>query len=184
MLGVEMASTGEVGCIGEDFEEAFLKALLSVGYRLPVRSILLSTGPIEHKAAFVKSAKILTGMGVMLYATRGTADFLKAAGIDSTVLSWPLEKASPSILEYLSSGKIDLVINIPKSFQEDELTNDYLIRRNAVDAGVPLITNIQFAQRFVEAISQKGRYGLRVESFGHYVSRSQKLVPHMPTVGT
>src|SRR6266850_6048959 len=98
MLGVEMASTGEVGCLGEDFEEAFLKALLSVGYRLPVRGILLSTGPIELKAAFINSARILSKMGITLYATKGTADFLKGSGIDSQVLHWPLEKSSPNAL--------------------------------------------------------------------------------------
>jgi carbamoyl-phosphate synthase large subunit len=171
MLGVEMASTGEVGCLGEDFEEAFLKALLSVGYRLPVRSILLSTGPIEVKAVFIKSARTLSQMGVTLYATRGTGDFLKANGIDSHVLHWPLDKSSPNTLEYLQKGKIDLVINIPKTFQEEELTNDYLIRRRAVDLGIPLITNIQFAQRFVEAISQKGLDGLQIESYSHYALR-------------
>src|SRR4029079_14126906 len=96
MLGVEMASTGEVGCLGEDFEEAFLKALLSVGYRWPVRSILLSTGPVEHKAAFLKSARILSEMGVTLYATKGTAEFLMMNGIQSTMLHWPLEKKSPN----------------------------------------------------------------------------------------
>src|SRR5262249_5390831 len=110
-VGVEMASTGEVGCLGNDFEEAFLKALLSVGYRLPLRSILLSTGPVECKAVFIKSAWILSKMGITLYATKGTADFLKNNGIDSTALHWPLESASPNALEYLQAGKIDLVIN-------------------------------------------------------------------------
>jgi carbamoyl-phosphate synthase large subunit len=171
MLGVEMASTGEVGCLGEDFEEAFLKALLSVGYRLPIRGVLLSTGPIEVKAVFTRSARILSQMGLTLYATRGTADFLKAGGIDSQVLHWPLEKSSPNVLEYLQGGKIDLVINIPKTFQEEELTNDYLIRRRAVDLGIPLITNIQFAQRFVEAISQKDLDGLQIQSYSHYAWR-------------
>jgi len=171
MLGVEMASTGEVGCLGEDFEEAFLKALLSVGYRLPIRGVLLSTGPIEVKAVFTRSARILSLMGLTLYATRGTADFLKAGGIDSQVLHWPLEKSSPNVLEYLQGGKIDLVINIPKTFQEEELTNDYLIRRRAVDLGIPLITNIQFAQRFVEAISQKDIDGLQIQSYSHYAWR-------------
>ena len=171
MLGVEMASTGEVGCLGEDFEEAFLKALLSVGYRLPIRGVLLSTGPIEVKAVFTRSARILSQMGLTLYATRGTADFLKAGGIDSQVLHWPLEKSSPNVLEYLQGGNIDLVINIPKTFQEEELTNDYLIRRRAVDLGIPLITNIQFAQRFVEAISQKDLDGLQIQSYSHYAWR-------------
>jgi len=172
-LGVEMASTGEVGCLGEDFEEAFLKALLSVGYRLPVRSILLSTGPVENKAAFTKSARLLADAGLTLYATRGTAEFLKASGIDSTVLHWPLENDSPNILEYLQNRKIDLVINIPKTFQEEELTNDYVIRRRAVDLGIPLITNIQFAQRFVEAIVQKTIDSLQIEAYSRYASQTE-----------
>ncbi len=175
-LGVEMASTGEVGCLGEDFEEAFLKALLSVGYRLPVRSILLSTGPLEYKAAFIKSARMLSRLGITLYATRGTAEFLKASGIDSTVLHWPLEKDSPNVLEYLQSRKIDLVINIPKTFQEEELTNDYLIRRRAVDLGIPLITNIQFAQRFVEAIAEKAMDALQIESYSHYTPQAESTL--------
>src|SRR5205823_3605899 len=160
MLGVEMASTGEVGCLGDDFDEAFLKALLSVGYRLPVNSILLSTGPVEHKAAFLKSARTLSQMGIPIYATSGTAEFLRNSGIESTVLHWPLEKTSPNTLEYLQQRKIDLVINIPKTFQEVELSNDYLIRRRAVDLGIPLITNIQFAQRFVESILRTSLTGL------------------------
>jgi carbamoyl-phosphate synthase large subunit len=181
-LGVEMASTGEVGCLGDDFEEAFLKALLSVGYRLPVRSILLSTGPVEYKAAFTKSASILSKMNVTLYATKGTADFLKAGGIDSIVLHWPLEKASPNVLEYLQGGKIDLVINIPKTFQEEELTNDYLIRRRAVDLGVPLITNIQFAQRFVEAIARKQPEDLQIEAYSHYAALHSEKALRRSTV--
>jgi carbamoyl-phosphate synthase large subunit len=176
MLGVEMASTGEVGCLGDDFEEAFLKALLSVGYRWPVRSILLSTGPVEHKAAFLKSARILSEIGVTLYATKGTAEFLKNNGIDSTMLYWPLQKESPNALEYLQQRKIDLVINIPKTFQEDELSNDYLIRRRAVDLGIPLITNIQFAQRFVEAVFRTSLDGLQIQSYKHYVKSPEKVL--------
>jgi len=168
MLGVEMTSTGEVGCLGDDFEEAFLKALLSVGYRMPVKSVLLSTGPVEQKAAFLKSARTLSEMGVTLYATKGTTDFLKNSGIESTVLHWPHENSSPNTLEYLQQRKIDLVINIPKTFQEEELSNDYLIRRRAVDLGIPLITNIQFAQRFVEAISQKTIDGLAIQPYSEY----------------
>jgi carbamoyl-phosphate synthase large subunit len=167
-LGVEMASTGEVACLGDDFEEAFLKALLSVGYRLPVRNILLSTGPVEGKATFLGSARKLAELGMNLYATQGTADFLRANGIESTALCWPLEKKSPNTMEYLSQGKIDLVINIPKSYQEEELTNDYLIRRQAVDFCIPLITNIQLAQRFVEALSRKALGDLHNKSWAEY----------------
>ncbi|MEE9529409.1 MAG: carbamoyl-phosphate synthase large subunit, partial [Syntrophobacteria bacterium] len=150
-LGVEMASTGEVACLGEDFEEAFLKSLLSVGYDLPIRNVLLSTGPIESKAAFLESARALQDMDVNLYATQGTADFLWTHGLKVSVLHWPLEEKSPNTLEYLSQKEIDLVINIPKNYQEEELTNDYIIRRTAVDFSIPLITNLQLAQRFVEA---------------------------------
>jgi carbamoyl-phosphate synthase large subunit len=169
-LGVEMASTGEVGCLGDDFEEAFLKALLSVGYHMPVHNVLLSTGPVEAKAAFLESTKLLDEMGTNLYATHGTAEFLRANGIRSTVLHWPLEGKSPNVVEYLSQGKIDLVINIPKNYQEQELTNDYLIRRKAVDLAIPLITNIQLAQRFVEALSRKRLDDLQIKSWSEYVA--------------
>jgi carbamoyl-phosphate synthase large subunit len=168
VLGVEMASTGEVGCLGDDFEEAFLKALLSVGFRLPVKSVLLSTGPIADKAAFLEPARTLLGMGVKLYATEGTAAFLGANGVPSEVLYWPNEARSPNALEYLNQRRVDLVINIPKSSAEDELTNDYLIRRKAADFGIPLITNLQLAQRLVEALSKKGIAELQIKSWQEY----------------
>lgn len=167
-LGVEMASTGEVACLGDDFDEAFLKALLSVGYRLSFENVLLSTGPVETKAAFLESARMLRELGVHLYATRGTADFLAAHGVRATVLHWPLEGKSPNTIEYLMEGKIDLVINIPKNYQEEELTNDYLIRRKAVDFSVPLITNVQMAQRFVEAVSRKRLGDLQIKNWAEY----------------
>jgi carbamoyl-phosphate synthase large subunit len=172
-LGVEMASTGEVACLGDDFEEAFLKALLSVGYRLPVSSVLLSTGPVEAKAAFLEASRTLQRLGLTLYATPGTADFLRGHGIDTTVLHWPLDGASPNVMEYLVGKRIDLVINIPKSSQEDELNNDYLIRRRTVDFGIPLITDIQLAQRFVEAISRKTIDDLQAKSWSDYRHRAR-----------
>src|SRR5258706_2432428 len=179
VLGVEMASTGEVGCLGDDFEEAFLKALLSVGFRLPVHKVLLSTGPIEHKAAFLESARTLLGMRVTLFATEGTAAFLRANGIETTLLHWPSDSKSPNALEYLAQRKIDLVINIPKNTREEELTNDYLIRRKAADFGIPLITNIQLAQRFVEAISRKPLTELQIKSWQEYASHAAR--PHGET---
>jgi carbamoyl-phosphate synthase large subunit len=169
VLGVEMASTGEVGCLGEDFEEAFLKALLSVGFRLPIASVLLSTGPIADKAAFLESARTLRDMGVKLYATEGTAAFLREHGVDSVRLHWPTDVRSPNVLQHLQERAVDLVINIPKNSAEDELANDYLIRRKAADFGIPLITNIQLAQRFVEAISKKSLAELRIKSWQEYV---------------
>jgi carbamoyl-phosphate synthase large subunit len=167
-LGVEMASTGEVACLGDDFEEAFLKAFLSVGFHLPVRNVLLSTGPVKAKAAFLESAKILRELNVKLFATRGTAEFLREHGIDTVVLNWPLEDKRPNVTDFLRQGEADLVINIPKNYQEEELTNDYIIRRRAVDFGIPLITNIQLAQRFVEAILRKTMADLEIKSWGEY----------------
>ena len=167
-LGVEMASTGEVACLGDDFEEAFLKSLLSVGYRLPIKNILLSTGPIESKAEFLSSTRMLEEMGMKFYATGGTAKFMQSAGIHAKVLHWPLEEKSPNVLEYIREGKIDLVINIPKNFQEQELTNDYIIRRKAVDFAIPLFTNVQLARRFVEALSRKSLNDLEIKSWREY----------------
>jgi carbamoyl-phosphate synthase large subunit len=168
VLGVEMASTGEVGCIGEDFEDAFLKSLLSVGYRVPVRRILLSTGPIEDKAAFLKSTMALAATGPEFYGTHGTAAFLAERGVRVTPVHWPLESASPNALDLVRSGTLDLVINIPKDASVEELTNDYMIRRAAVDHGIPLITNIQLAQRFFQALSAKTLESLEIRSWEDY----------------
>ena len=170
VLGVEMASTGEVACLGEDFEEAFLKALLSVGFRLPLRRVLLSTGPIESKAAFLESARSLRAMGVELFATQGTAAFLRANGVEAAPLHWPDDPRSPNTLEYIAGRRLDLVINIPKSSAQEELTNDYLIRRKAADFGVPLITNIQLAQRLVESIAKKRLCELQIKSWNEYAA--------------
>ena len=166
--GVEMASTGEVACIGDDFNEAFLKSLLSVGFRLPKKTILLSTGPIDSKAEFLQSTKLLYKMGFKFYATKGTADFMKKYDVESEVLYWPLEEKEPNALSYISDGKIDLVINIPKNIEKEELDNDYLIRRKAIDFNVPLITNLQLAKRFVEALSQISTKDLFIKSWDEY----------------
>ena len=168
ILSVEMASTGEVACLGDSFEEAFLKALLSVGFRFPKKSIMLSTGPFESKSKFLPQAKRLTDLGFQLYATRGTADFMKYHGIPSQVLSWPLEKKEPNALTYIQELKLDLIINIPKSFEEEELTNDYILRRKAVDFNIPLITNLQFAERFIDAMSRMGLDELSIKSWDEY----------------
>ena len=168
VLGVEMASTGEVACLGDDFNEAFLKSLLSVEFTLPKKTILLSTGPVDSKADFLSSTRILQNIGYSFYATKGTADFMKGNGIDAEVLYWPLEEKEPNALTYIAEGKIDLVINIPKNIEKEELDNDYLIRRKAVDFNVPLITNIQLAKRFVEAISQVTLSDLKIKSWDEY----------------
>ncbi|UCG60798.1 MAG: carbamoyl-phosphate synthase (glutamine-hydrolyzing) large subunit [Candidatus Zixiibacteriota bacterium] len=167
-LGVEMSSTGEVACLGWDFDEAFLKALISVGYRFPLKTVLLSTGPVESKAAFLESAAGLRELGVEFYATQGTAEFLNRSNIDSKVLRWPLDGGEPNALDYIRDGKIDLVINIPKDYRKEELTNDYLIRRTAVDFGVPLITNIQLAQRLAESLHRVPLDQLQIRSWRQY----------------
>lgn len=167
-LGVEMASTGEVACLGRDFDEAFLMALISVGYRFPVRRILLSTGPLESKAGFMSGARQLEAIGVQFFATQGTADFMRGAGLNPEVLRWPLDGGSPNALDYIKERQVDLVINIPKDYRREELTNDYMIRRAAVDFGVPLITNLQLAQRLAEALHRVPIESLSVESWSHY----------------
>lgn len=168
-LGVDMTSTGEVACLGDDFNEAFLKSLISVGFRLPKKTILLSTGPVDCKADFLDSTRILEKMGFEFYATKGTADFMAANGIEAKVLNWPLENKEPNALSYISDGKIDLVINIPKNIEKEELDNDYLIRRKAVDLNIPLITNLQLAKRFVEAINKTSLEALKIKSWREYV---------------
>ncbi len=167
-IGVEMASTGEVACIGDDFEEAFLKALLSVGYRLPLRRVLLSTGPIETKAELLDSTRKLEEMGVKFYATGGTARFMRDNGIEATHLHWPLSGIKPNVLDTIAEKEIDLVINIPKNYQEHELTNDYIIRRKAVDFNIPLLTNVRLARRFVDAIYTKSLNDLHIKSWREY----------------
>ncbi|MEA3310779.1 MAG: carbamoyl-phosphate synthase (glutamine-hydrolyzing) large subunit [candidate division WOR-3 bacterium] len=168
VLGVEMASTGEVACLGDDFNEAFLKSLISAGFKLPRKTILLSTGPIDTKAEFLESARTLHKMGFEFYATRGTADFLKANGLQAEVLCWPLQDEEPNTLSYIADGKVDLVINIPKNIEREELDNDYLIRRKAIDCDVPLITNVQLAKRLVEAMSRVSCENLKVKSWDEY----------------
>jgi len=168
ILGVEMVSTGEVACLGDDFNETFLKSLMSVGFKLPKKTILLSTGPIESKAEFLESTKILDQMGFTFYATKGTSDFMEKNNIKSKVLYWPLENKEPNTLSYIADGKIDLVINIPKNIEKEELDNDYLIRRKTVDFDVPLITDLQLAKRFVEAIYRTSLEDLKIKSWDEY----------------
>jgi carbamoyl-phosphate synthase large subunit len=152
ILGVDMASTGEVGCIGDNFYEAILKSMMSVGYTIPKKNILLSTGPMRSKVELINSCRLLHEKGYNLFATRGTHDFLKLNGIESTPLHWPDENKKPNTLDYLSSGMIDLVVNIPKNLSKTELSNDYTIRRSAIDYNIPLITNARLASAFLIAI--------------------------------
>jgi carbamoyl-phosphate synthase large subunit len=168
VLGVEMHSTGEVGCIGEDFYEAMLKAMLSVGYTIPKRNILLSTGPARSKIELLSSARMLVQRGYDLYATRGTHQFLSDNGVAATMLHWPDEKESPNTLDYLRDRKIDLVINIPKNLSSGELANDYQIRRSAVDYNIPLITNSRLASAFIHAICKVEMEEISIKAWDEY----------------
>ncbi len=168
VIGVDMASTGEVGCIGDNFYDAVLKSMLSVGYRIPKKNILLSTGPMRSKVELVNSCKMLAGKGYNLFATYGTHNFLKLNGIESTPLHWPDEDKKPNTLDYLREGMIDLVINIPKDLSKVELSNDYMIRRSAVDFNIPLITNARLASAFIIAFCKMGIDELSVRSWDEY----------------
>ncbi|MFW3146168.1 MAG: carbamoyl-phosphate synthase (glutamine-hydrolyzing) large subunit [Thermoplasmatota archaeon] len=151
-MGVAMASTGEVGCIGPDMESAFLSALRSVGFKLGKKTALISTGPLVKKAEWLPIVRELSSRGYRLYATSGTARFMRMNGIETETLRWPSEKGFPNSLDHIRDGKIGLVINIPKNNEMEELSNDYLIRRTAVDNDVPLITNLKLAQRLMESL--------------------------------
>ena len=168
VLGVDMSSTGEVGCIGENFYEAILKAMLSVGYTIPEKNILLSTGPMRSKVELINSCRLLAGKGYNLFATKGTADFLRLNNIESTVLAWPDEDKKPNTLDYLQNKMIDLVINIPKDLTSHELSNDYSIRRNAVDYNIPLITNARLASAFIIAFCKIKEEEITIKHWGEY----------------
>ena len=148
--------------------EAFRKSLLSVGFVMPKSNILLSTGPIKSKAYLLESIKKLAEMGFNLFATEGTAKFLAGNKIKCTLLHWPLEEKEPNSITYLKERKIDLVINIPKSYEEEELTNDYHIRRKAVDFNIPLLTNAQITKLSVESIHKKKMEDLEIKSWDEY----------------
>ncbi len=173
-LGVEMASTGEVGCLGDDFSEAFIKALESVGFRFPIKSVLLSLGPLIAKAELLAGIKELHKGGVTLEATEGTAKFLEDAGIPVKEVGWPLEEAPGNAMERMKAGAYDLVINIPSDNRPDEITNGYMIRRSAVDFNVPLMTNKQAAQRLIEAITRTDLAAIEPKSWAEYAALGQE----------
>jgi len=168
VLGVDMSSTGEVGCLGDDYYEAVLKAMLSVGYTIPKKNILISSGPIRDKLELLKSAQMLKESGFNLYATHGSAKFLNDNGVEATALSWPDEEQHTNCLDYIKEKKVDLVINIPKNLSEGELKNDYLIRRSAIDYNVPLITNARLASAFLYAIVNYKESKLAIKSWNQY----------------
>ncbi len=169
VLGVEMASTGEVACFGHDLHEAFLKAMISVGFKMPKKNVLLSAGRIEDKTDLLRSARQLVKMGFNLYATAGTAKFLREHSIKCTTLHKASSKEKPNLLDYMARGKLDLVINIPKNYSRQETTDGYLIRRKAIDLNIPLITNAQVAEVIVDAIEKYGVEELEIEEWASYM---------------
>jgi len=168
VLGVDMSSTGEVGCIGDNYYEAILKAMMSVGYTIPEKNILLSTGDMRSKVELVNSCKMLIEKGYNLFATHGTHEFLKLNGIDSVDLAWPDEDRKPNVMDYLKAKKIDLVVNIPKDLSSHELSNDYSIRRGAVDFNIPLLTNARLASAFIYAICKMELEDISIKSWDEY----------------
>jgi carbamoyl-phosphate synthase large subunit len=168
VLGVDMASTGEVGCIGDSFYEALLKAMYSVGYRMPEKAVLISSGPAKSKADLIEAARLLLKRGYKLYATRGTQQFLNNAGVESEMAHWPDEKNSPNTVELIRSRVVDLVINIPKDLTATELNNDYQIRRSAVDYNIPLITNARLASAFIHAFCMVTEEELEIKAWDEY----------------
>jgi carbamoyl-phosphate synthase large subunit len=168
VLGVEMASTGEVACLGDDFDEAFLKSLISTGVNISPKSVLLSTGSLKNKTDFLSEARLLAGMGIQLYATEGTANFFKENNITVESVQWQLKGDVPEVISVLNDRKVDLVINIPKDAEAQSLENDYNVRRKAVDLNISLITNIEFAKRYVRAIHKYSSDILTVKSWDEY----------------
>jgi len=168
VLGVDMASTGEVGCIGEDTRCAILKSMLSVGYRIPEKGILLSTGDACQKADMLPAVRMLAAKGYRIYATDGTSAFLSRNGIDNTTVYWPDDPRTPQALDLLHSREVDMVVNIPKNLTVGELDNGYRIRRAAIDLNIPLLTNARLAGAFIAAFCTMSVDDLAIKSWDEY----------------
>ena len=170
VLGVDMSSTGEVGCIGEDTRCAILKSMLSVGYRIPQKGILLSTGDARQKAEMLSAARRLADKGYTLYATDGTSVFLTDNGIENITVHWPGDTRKPQALDLLHERKIDMVVNIPKNLTAGELDNGYRIRRAAIDLNISLLTNVRLAKAFIAAFCTMSVDDLAIKSWDEYGS--------------
>ena len=168
VLGVDMASTGEVGCLGDDVSEAVLTSMLAVGQRIPEKNILLSTGSSKQKVAMLDAAKLLANKGYNLYATGGTYRFLQENQIPCSLVYWPSEEGQPQALTMLHEHKIDLVVNIPRDLSAGELSNGYKIRRAAIDLNIPLITNARLASAFIQAFCTIDVNDISIKSWQEY----------------
>ena len=170
VLGVDMSSTGEVGCLGSDFEEALLTSMISVGYPIPQKGILVSSGDVRGKVELLDSCKMLAAKGYKIYATEGTQKFLGDHGIQATAVCWPDEESNgkENIAKLMSSHQIDLVINIPKDQTKRELTNGYKIRRSAIDHNIPLMTNARLASAYIRALMSKSIEDIKIKTWQEY----------------
>lgn len=168
VLGVDMASTGEVGCLGDDSASAVLTAMLSVGQRIPAKNILLSTGSAKQKVDMLDAARMLKRKGYNLFATGGTSRFLTENGVENTLVYWPSENTQPQALDMLHNKEIDMVVNIPKNLTAGELSNGYKIRRAAIDLNIPLITNARLASAFINAFCTLDINDIDIKSWSEY----------------
>ena len=170
VLGVDMSSTGEVGCLGDDFDEALLNALIATGYKIPQQSVLLSSGATKSKVDLLDASLELSKNGYHIYATAGTATFLNSHGIPTTPVFWPDERphAENNVMKMIAGHKFDLIVNIPKNHSKRELTNGYRIRRGAIDHNIPLITNARLAKAFIEAFCRMKQEDIKIKSWQEY----------------
>ena len=170
VLGVDMSSTGEVGCLGDDFNEALLNSLIATGYKIPKQSILLSSGATKSKVDLLDASHMLSKNGYHIYATAGTATFLNSHGIPTTPVFWPDERphAENNVMKMIAGHKFDLIVNIPKNHSKRELTNGYRIRRGAIDHNIPLMTNARLAKAFIEAFCQMKQEDIQIKSWQEY----------------
>lgn len=170
VLGVDMSSTGEVGCLGDDFNEALLNALIATGYKIPKQSALLSSGATKSKVDLLDASHMLSKNGYHIYATAGTATFLNSHGIPTTPVFWPDERphAENNVMKMIAEHKFDLIVNIPKNHSKRELTNGYRIRRGAIDHNIPLMTNARLAKAFIEAFCQMKQEDIQIKSWQEY----------------
>ena len=170
VLGVDMSSTGEVGCLGDDFNKALLNSLIATGYKIPKQSILLSSGATKSKVDLLDASHMLSKNGYHIYATAGTATFLNSHGIPTTPVFWPDERphAENNVMKMIAEHKFDLIVNIPKNHSKRELTNGYRIRRGAIDHNIPLMTNARLAKAFIEAFCQMKQEDIQIKSWQEY----------------
>jgi carbamoyl-phosphate synthase large subunit len=170
VLSVDMSSTGEVGCLGDDFNEALLNALIATGYKIPQKSVMLSTGDPKSKVDLLEPSRMLTSKGYDVYATEGTAKFLNENGIPAVAVHWPDENPSAdnNVMQMIADHQFDLIVNIPKNHTKRELTNGYRIRRAAIDHNTPLMTNARLAKAFIEAFCQLKEEDVQIKSWQEY----------------